>query len=211
MLNTKGVTRVNHGDLGGIADAEESIAIAERLNSAEALIRGYKNFGSTMMELGDMPRATELEQRGLEVALRFGLEFQVMWFETELGILAYWSGDWDASDQAFGRLHEWVGSVGPHYMEAASSSATSGEAPRGARRSGRRGAGHRGRARVRPPLARPPVAAPDARRRCAHHRLDGCPRRTAARIRSCSTRPSVRLRSTSAVRTAWSSSPSPSP
>ena len=120
VLNTKGVTRVNHGDLGGIADAEESIAIAERLNSAEALIRGYKNFGSTMMELGDLSRATELEQRGLEVALRFGLEFQVMWFETELGILAYWSGDWDASDQAFGRLHDWVGSVGPHYMEAAS-------------------------------------------------------------------------------------------
>ena len=104
VLNTKGVTRVNHGDLGGIADAEESIAIAERLNSAEALIRGYKNFGSTLMELGDLPRATELEQRGLEVALRFGLEFQVMWFETELGILAYWSGDWDAADQAFGRL-----------------------------------------------------------------------------------------------------------
>ena len=120
VLNTKGVTRVNHGDLGGIADAEESIAIAERLNSAEALIRGYKNFGSTMMELGDLFRATELERRGLEVALRFGLEFQVMWFETELGILAYWSGDWDASDLAFGRLHEWVGSVGPHYMEAAS-------------------------------------------------------------------------------------------
>ena len=120
VLNTKGVTRVNHGDLGGIADAEESIAIAERLNSAEALIRGYKNFGSTLMELGDLPRATGLEQRGLEVALRFGLEFQVMWFETELGILAYWSGDWDASDLAFGRLQEWVGSVGPHYMEAAS-------------------------------------------------------------------------------------------
>ena len=30
----------------------------------------------------------DVGHRGLEVALRFGLEFQVMWFETELGILA---------------------------------------------------------------------------------------------------------------------------
>jgi class 3 adenylate cyclase/tetratricopeptide (TPR) repeat protein len=120
VLNTKGVTRVNHGDLGGIADAEESIAIAERLNSAEALIRGYKNLGSTLMELGDLPRAIELEQRGADAARRFGVDFQVMWFETELGILAYWAGEWDAAHEAFGRLQEWVGSVGPHYMEAAS-------------------------------------------------------------------------------------------
>ena len=210
VLNTKGVTRVNHGDLGGIADAEESIAIAERLNSAEALIRGYKNFGSTLMELGDLPRATELEQRGLEVALRFGLEFQVMWFETELGILAYWSGDWDASDLAFGRLQEWVGSVGPHYMEAASQTTRAKlRAARGDQAGA--GAGHRGRARVRPPLARPPVASPDARRRRAHQRVDGCARRTAARLGAVRRGRRWRSRSTSAVRTAWSSSPSPSP
>jgi class 3 adenylate cyclase/tetratricopeptide (TPR) repeat protein len=119
ILNTRGVTRVNHGDLGGNADQEESIAIAERLNSAEAIIRGYKNFGSTMMELGDLRRATELEQRGAEAARRFGAEFHMMWFETELGILAYWAGDWDAADAAFGRLDAWIAEVGPHYMEAA--------------------------------------------------------------------------------------------
>jgi hypothetical protein len=41
-----------------------------------------------------------------------------MWFEAELRILAYWAGDWDAADAAFGRLDAWVASVGPHYMEA---------------------------------------------------------------------------------------------
>ena len=123
VLNTRGVTRVTHGDLGGIADAQESIAIAERLNSAEALIRGYKNFGSTLMELGDLPRAIELERRGLEAARRFGLGYQVMWFETELGFLAFWAGDWDAADDAFGRLDAWIASVGPHYMEAGAHSA----------------------------------------------------------------------------------------
>ncbi len=118
ILNTRGVTRVNHGDVDGCADQEESIAIAERLNSAEAMIRGYKNYGSTQMELGNLSRGAELEQRGVDAARRFGADFHLMWFEAELGILAYWAGDWDAADAAFGRLDAWIASVGPHYMEA---------------------------------------------------------------------------------------------
>ena len=122
ILNTRGVTRANHGDLGGTADMEQSIAIAERLNSAEGMIRGYKNYGSTLVDLGELGRATELEQRGIDAARRFGSEFHQMWFETELGILAYWAGDWDAADAAFGRLDAWIAAVGPHYMEAAAHS-----------------------------------------------------------------------------------------
>jgi tetratricopeptide (TPR) repeat protein len=122
VLNTRGVARVNHGDSGGVADQEESIAIAERLSSAETQIRGYKNFGSTLMDLGDLPRAAEFEQRGADAARRFGAGFQVMWFETELGILAHWAGDWDAADAAFGRLDAYIAEVGPHYMEAAAHS-----------------------------------------------------------------------------------------
>jgi tetratricopeptide (TPR) repeat protein len=122
ILNTRGVARVNHADLGGCADQEESIAIAERLNSAEAMIRGYKNYGSTLMEQGDLRPAVELEQRGVDAARRFGADYQVMWFETELAILAYWAGDWSAASAAFGRLDAWTATVGPHYMEAAAHS-----------------------------------------------------------------------------------------
>jgi tetratricopeptide (TPR) repeat protein len=118
VLNTRGVARVNHGDLGGSADLDESIAISERLNSAEAMIRGYKNYGSTLMDLGELRPAAELERRGVDVSRRFGADFHLMWFETELGILDYWAGDWDAADEAFGRLDAWITSVGPHYMEA---------------------------------------------------------------------------------------------
>jgi class 3 adenylate cyclase/tetratricopeptide (TPR) repeat protein len=123
VLNTRGVTRVNSGDLAGTADQEQSIAIAERLNAAEAMIRGYKNYGSTLMDLGDLRRGRELEQRGVEAARRFGADFHMMWFETELGILAYWAGDWDAAEAAFGRLDAWIAAVGPHYMEGAAHSA----------------------------------------------------------------------------------------
>ncbi|HSD02435.1 MAG TPA: adenylate/guanylate cyclase domain-containing protein, partial [Gaiellales bacterium] len=78
ILNTTGVTRVNHGDLGGSADMEESIAVAERLNSAEAMIRGYKNYGSTMMDLGELRRAVDLERRGVDAARRFGADFHLL-------------------------------------------------------------------------------------------------------------------------------------
>ncbi|MDX6550903.1 MAG: hypothetical protein QOJ31_1587, partial [Gaiellales bacterium] len=122
VLNTQGVARVSHGDLGGLADVEASIEIAERLNAADALIRGYKNFASVLAELGDLERSVELQRRGLDAANRFGADYQSRWFETELGIHAYWAGDWDAAEAAFNRLGEWVAEVGPHYMEAAARS-----------------------------------------------------------------------------------------
>jgi class 3 adenylate cyclase/tetratricopeptide (TPR) repeat protein len=122
VLNTRGVARVNHGDAGGVADQEESIAIAERLNSAELQIRGCKNLGSTLMDLGELQRAAEFEQRGLAAARRFDAGFQIAWFEAELGILAHWAGDWDTADAAFGALDAFVAEVGPHYMEAAAHS-----------------------------------------------------------------------------------------
>jgi class 3 adenylate cyclase/tetratricopeptide (TPR) repeat protein len=118
VLNTQGVARVDHGDLGGVADVEKSVEIAERLNRAEAIIRGYKNLGSLMSGLGNMARAEELERRGLEAATRFGLDFQIAWFDTELGLIAFARGDWDAALQSFDRLAAWVAAVGPHYMEA---------------------------------------------------------------------------------------------
>jgi len=122
VLNTRGTTRTSHGDLGGIADLESSIEIAERMNAADALIRGFKNLGSTLGELGDLARSAELEQRGAEAARRFGADFQVMWFETELAILGYWAGDWDVADARFGLLDEWITANGPHYMVGAAHS-----------------------------------------------------------------------------------------
>ncbi len=123
LLNTMGAARVGRGDIGGIADLEESIEIAERLNSADGIIRGCKNLASVLAaDLGELDRAEELQHRGLEAARRFGAEFQIMWFEAELGINAYWTGDWDAADRAFARLDARVADVGHHYMEAATHS-----------------------------------------------------------------------------------------
>jgi hypothetical protein len=119
VLNTRGVARVGHrGDLGGLDDLEASIEIAEQINNVEGMVRGYKNLASTLGDLGELPRATELERRGVETARRFGIEYQVIWFETELAFTDYWSGDWDAALDAFTSLDRWVSENGPHYMQA---------------------------------------------------------------------------------------------
>ena len=131
---------------------EESLAIAERSTMVEGMIRGYKNLGSTLWELGELDRAVDLERRGAEVARRFGIDFQVAWFETELGALAYLDGDWDAAMDACASLDRWVARVGPHYMEGGMLG-TRGADPCRPRRSGRPVL-HRSRARLRPSLAR---------------------------------------------------------
>ena len=119
VLNTRGVARVGHrGDLGGLDDVEASIEIVERINNVEGMIRGYKNLASILQDLGELPRATELERRGVETARRFGVEFQLAWFEAELALLSYWSGDWDSAVEGFDRLDRWVSEIGPHYMQA---------------------------------------------------------------------------------------------
>ena len=75
VLNTRGVTRVNRGDFGGFADQEQSIAIAERLNSAEAMIRGYETTAARSWSWATSRVPAELEQRGVDVSRRFGAEF----------------------------------------------------------------------------------------------------------------------------------------
>ena len=161
VLNTRGVVRVtNRGDLGGLADMEASLEIADRISAVDGIIRGCKNLGSTLAELGDLRRAGELEQRGADVARRFGIDFQLVWFETELGILAFLNGDWDAADEAFTRLDRWVAQVG-----AALHGGGCGHHPREDRGSPRRG--------ERPgpiPLRRSISAGVRASRRCCSRR-----------------------------------------
>ena len=169
MLNTRGVTRVEpRGDLGGLADMEESLEIAERLSAVEGMIRGYKNLGSTLAELGDLRRAVELERRGVEVARRFGIEFQLVWFETELGILAYLDGDWDAADEAFAppRPMGGAGRAALHGGAGISALARRSARPAAIRAPSR----HRSARSSSPAVRASPGAVPDARRRRADRR-----------------------------------------
>ena len=117
-LNTSGVARVGQGDVSGLAEIERSIEIAERLNAFDLTLRGYKNLGSVLYELGEPAKATELDRRGLELATRFGAEYQMRWFETELAVVDFTQGEWDRAEEMFARLDAWIADTGPHYMES---------------------------------------------------------------------------------------------
>jgi predicted ATPase/class 3 adenylate cyclase len=115
-LDSIGTSRAAIGDSRGLADLEQSIAIATELNSLEA-VRGYVNLGSTLAELGDLERAFGLYERGRRAAEGFGVPDRIRWFEEERLYEWYWRGDWD---RAFRRAEELIAELeasGPHMAE----------------------------------------------------------------------------------------------
>ena len=64
-LNILGVSTVKLGDRRGLADVERSIEIAAEIGSPEVL-RGYINLASTLGELGELERSSELHAKGLK-------------------------------------------------------------------------------------------------------------------------------------------------
>ena len=83
LLNNIGSARVRAGDVGGLDDLEESVAISEGINSAD-IARGYGNLASLVTDLGQLGRRAELLQKGAAAAKRFGLADDRLWLGSEL-------------------------------------------------------------------------------------------------------------------------------
>jgi class 3 adenylate cyclase/tetratricopeptide (TPR) repeat protein len=98
-LNTLGFSRVMIGDPGGIVDLEHSIAIAEGLNSTEA-IRAHNNLAALSAELGDLPRAYEHYGRALRAAERLGHALALERLAAQRMDELYWTGRWDETAEA---------------------------------------------------------------------------------------------------------------
>jgi predicted ATPase/class 3 adenylate cyclase len=92
-LNTRGIARVVSGDLEGIEDLEQSMAIAPR-HSFE-LMRAMNNLSAIYIGLGDLDRGYGLVERSLEEARRLGHAVGIAWGETQLLDRLYWRGEWD--------------------------------------------------------------------------------------------------------------------
>ena len=93
-LDSIGLARARIGDPRGVADLEQSIAIAVAGNSLES-VRGYANLGNALVEHGDLGRAFELYEQGRDAARRFGDADRILWFEVERMYEGYWRGTWD--------------------------------------------------------------------------------------------------------------------
>ena len=113
-LNNIGVARANSGDPDGVADLEEAFAIANEINSPEAL-RALGNLASMTGDQGNLGRAHELYEEVVELSARLGISGFELWCRVELSFLDFLGGAWDAAAEGAAAFFATVQEV--HYME----------------------------------------------------------------------------------------------
>ena len=94
-LNNIGSARHFSGDPGGVADLEESIAIAKAADLPE-LGRAYNNLATVVEELGDVQRSRELRRQAAITAERFGKHRVARFSAAVLIFDDFNAGNWDA-------------------------------------------------------------------------------------------------------------------
>jgi tetratricopeptide (TPR) repeat protein len=96
VLISMGPARAGLGDLErSISDQERGIAIAQAINSHEA-VRGYGNLASILIAVGDLPGSFLAAREGQNLANRFGLRWYIRWLQIDaLDELFYTGSDWD--------------------------------------------------------------------------------------------------------------------
>jgi class 3 adenylate cyclase/tetratricopeptide (TPR) repeat protein len=104
VLNNIGVARISSGDLSGMKELEESVAIGDAMNSPES-VRAYGNLASVLTDLAELARASEMVDKGRELAGRFAMWEPIRWLEGESLLPHYQQGRWDV---ALERLDELV-------------------------------------------------------------------------------------------------------
>ena len=109
-LTNIGTSRLWSGDARGFEDLEQSIAIADAINSVESA-RAYGNLASSLVDFGELERAGEMLDEARRRAERFGLDDWLLWLRGELAWPPYRDGHWD---DAARRLDELIGEFVEH-------------------------------------------------------------------------------------------------
>jgi tetratricopeptide (TPR) repeat protein len=96
VLNTVGVASADIGESGGLAQLEESIALATRINSIPDMLRGYNNLSALYILWGDLARSRAASEKTVELAKHFGHRGQVRFIEAGPAVPnRYLAGEWD--------------------------------------------------------------------------------------------------------------------
>jgi len=115
-LNTIGTARVEQNDHAGLEDVEQSLRLAQRINSSETA-RGYLNLAVLTAMSGDLPRSVAVHSEGLREAERLGLGGWLRFLRSHSAQYSYWGGHWrDALKFADEFLAE-IEAGSPHYEE----------------------------------------------------------------------------------------------
>ena len=115
LLNTRGLSRLNLGDVEGLDDLERARSIAEEIGSPDHL-RAHVNLGGINFQLGNLDVALHHHRIAIDLAERRGLRPYARWLSIELAQDAYVGGDWaEARRLLASRLD--VADGGPSYMD----------------------------------------------------------------------------------------------
>jgi class 3 adenylate cyclase/tetratricopeptide (TPR) repeat protein len=119
-LNNVGAARVAAGDPGGLGDLEQSIGLADKMNSAADLIRGYNNLGTMKVLLGRLEEARADMLEAHRIADHYGHRAFTYWAEGgPLLARPYQRGAWD---EVLVQTDAFLASLGggTHYQAASS-------------------------------------------------------------------------------------------
>jgi class 3 adenylate cyclase/tetratricopeptide (TPR) repeat protein len=111
-LTNLGVARTSLGDVDGLRDLEEAIAVAAEASSPE-VVRSTFNLAAMHFGLGDLRRAFTMHADARAHAQRFGHKRWLRWLEAERVGECYWSGRWD---EALERVDSFLGEG--HYLDS---------------------------------------------------------------------------------------------
>lgn len=72
LSNTLGVCRIGLGDLGGVAQIEDALALALETGEPEAIGRGYVNLCDSLTKVGRLQEAVDVAEKGRKAARGLG-------------------------------------------------------------------------------------------------------------------------------------------
>ena len=115
-LNTIGTARVEQNDPAGLEDVEQSLRLAQRINSPESA-RGYLNLAVLTAMSGELPRSVSVHSEGLREAERLGLGGWLRFLRGHSAQYSYWGGRWRDAVKSAGEFLAEIEAGSPHYEE----------------------------------------------------------------------------------------------
>jgi class 3 adenylate cyclase/tetratricopeptide (TPR) repeat protein len=115
-LNNIGVARIHSGDPGGLADLEQSVALAEQANAPGELCRSLFNLGAVLWEQGELRRAFALVDRQIELAERIGHMWRLRFSLGRIREFQYQLGRWQEALAGVDEFLTVVEAGSPHAM-----------------------------------------------------------------------------------------------
>jgi class 3 adenylate cyclase/tetratricopeptide (TPR) repeat protein len=115
-LNTIGTARVEQNDPAGLEDVEQSLRLAQRINSPESA-RGYLNLAVLTAMSGELPRSVSVYSEGLREAERLGLGGWLRFLRGHSAQYSYWGGSWRDAVRSAGEFLAEIEAGSPHYEE----------------------------------------------------------------------------------------------